>query len=172
MRKKLRRFQLVDFDRMISREHKKSYPWTKLWGDLFEDPRFKNLSNDAQLFYFKLIPISARSLNEMVLNCNDVLQISGFRRMDKVEKLIVELKENQLLIELSDASESRLPRELLDKIRKDSSRVDSITSRKLENFGSKIKPGHEQIQEAISKGILKRATPPLALSGQGVAGEV
>jgi hypothetical protein len=161
--KNYRVFKVVDFERMISRDHRKSYPWIKLWLDQIEDPKFKRCSNEAQLLFIKIVIFAARTVNTVHMTRPELCSLVRRSRYQYVQSIINELLENQLLIEITDRSaidsesvddRSRIDsgRALLDKIRKDSSRVDLITPTD-PNYKHPTK--EQQLRKVLELGMLK-----------------
>lgn len=161
--KHYRVFKVIDFDRMISRDHRKSYPWIKLWLDLIDDQKFKRCSNEAQLLFIKIVIFAARTVNTVHLTRHELCTLVRRSRYQYVQSIINELLENQLVIEITDAptidpervedrSSIDSGRALLDKIRKDSFRVDSITPTD-PNYKHPTKD--QQLSKAIELGMLK-----------------
>jgi hypothetical protein len=157
--------------------------WIKLYKDILRSDAWVSMT-DAEKGQLIGLMLIVNSSGEYRVNAANMLRTYGehtanirqtaclrrapdLRRFENLGLITIEIDLNE-----SSASNLLAIEEKRREEKKENTKLDSITSRKLENFGSKIKPGNEQIQEAINKGILKRATPPLALSGQGVAGEV
>jgi hypothetical protein len=162
--KQHRTFKVIDFDRMTSREHRKSYPWVKLWLDLVDDQKFKQCSNEAQLLFIKIVILAARTSNNVTISRTELCALVRRSRYRYVHQLMNELLENQLVSEITDASSTRHERDLnasstrperalQDKIRKDSSRVDSITPR---DPNYKHPTANEQIKKVRDMGLLEK----------------
>jgi len=161
--KQHRTFKVIDFDRMTSREHRKSYPWVKLWLDLVDDQKFKQCSNEAQLLFIKIVILAARTSNNVTISRTELCALVRRSRYRYVHQLMNELLENQLVSEITDASSTRHERDLnasstrperalQDKIRKDSSRVDSITPTD-PNYKHPTK--EQQLRKVLELGMLK-----------------
>ncbi len=143
-------FRIKNWEHYQHRDHKKSWPWIKLYVSLLDDEKFNYLSENYQLFWIKLLMLSGRNGNEFVWDSKrlrKLLHTNSYIKLEKFEELQLIEKYTTRSGRAEDAVSPSLDKRRGEKIRKGG--VESTTSlnemekefilEKMKQIGKKVK---------------------------------